>query len=146
MSARFGPTIAEPVSCAIISRRKELGVGSCHGNSASIQNGRPYPQTARSTASERSGVSLTPCAPIGPGASELISSAWKNTDDRIGAACKRASLDGGPLGTWREAAVRRAQSSLQRAVGTRERTFGGKRHESGRAGENRRAEPSGSRQ
>ena len=40
-SVRASPTIAEPVSAAIISRRKGVGLSACQGRSAEIQNGRP---------------------------------------------------------------------------------------------------------
>ncbi len=41
MSARAGPTIADPVSWAIISRRNRLDASLSQGSAASIQNGRP---------------------------------------------------------------------------------------------------------
>ena len=53
-SARAAPTIAEPVSWAIMSRRRPAGASSsAHGSSASIQNGRPYAQTASGRSPDR---------------------------------------------------------------------------------------------
>src|ERR1700733_4824133 len=82
-SARAAPTIAEPVSCAIMSRRNGWGVLSTQGSSASIQNGRPYAQTARSTAIERSGVSATPAPAIGPRFGSKPSTSLKKMNERL---------------------------------------------------------------
>src|SRR5271154_1295511 len=82
-SARAGPTIAEPVSWAIISRRNARGVSSAHGNSASIQNGRPEAQIVRSTAIERNGVSATPAPATGPSSGSKSPTSLKNTNDRL---------------------------------------------------------------
>src|SRR5580704_12757700 len=82
-SARAAPTIAEPVSWAIMSLRNAWRVSSTQGSSASIQNGRPYAQTVRSTAIERSGVSGTPAPAIGPRSGSKSSTSWKNTNERL---------------------------------------------------------------
>src|SRR5215831_1249396 len=54
--------IADPVSCAIISRRKgEADFALSIGKLASMKNGVPY-SCSRSTAIERPAVKGTPCA------------------------------------------------------------------------------------
>src|SRR5262249_12579474 len=64
-SARAGPTTADPVSCAIISRLKaDTTFTLSIGRLASMKNGVPY-SCSRSTAMERPGVNGTPCAPTG---------------------------------------------------------------------------------
>src|SRR5258708_4043481 len=64
-SARAGPTIADPVSCAIIRRPKgETGFTRSIGRLASMKNGVPY-SCSLSTAMDRPGVNGTPCAPTG---------------------------------------------------------------------------------
>src|SRR5271166_1560629 len=82
-SARAGPTIADPVSCAIMRRRNGRGAPSIHGSSASIQNGRPQLHRLRSTAIERSGVSATPAPPSGPSSGSKSTTRRKNTNDGL---------------------------------------------------------------
>ena len=67
MSPRAGPTIAEPVSCAIIRRRKARRHASGSASSgASTQTGVWNVWSVRSTARLRPAVSGTPAAPSGP--------------------------------------------------------------------------------
>jgi hypothetical protein len=91
MSARAGPTIAEPVSCAIIRRlklvvRRSFGTGT----PAWMKNGVPYTCSALSTAIDRSAVSGIPWAPSASRASEPSDrpTIRKNTKDRF---CRRTS-------------------------------------------------------
>src|SRR5262249_17699674 len=64
MSARAGPTIAEPVSCAIIRRSKlTVRLSLASGRPAWIKNGVPYTCSELSTAIQAPGVSGTRWAP-----------------------------------------------------------------------------------